>query len=111
MNEDQLRQMARNIAAQYIDPARNGYLVEQLYSQFATDRNKWLGYTSGNDAIDYRAQVRAYGQAAGLPAGLAQPSGLQAIPVIGTQLAKLARGTTGWVPDEKVLQQFWNGLD
>lgn len=89
---EQLDQLAREYAGRFVDPAVNGYVVEQLRGQFLKDRDVALGLSSGNEATDYRAIKYAN---RGL---LTTWGGLQQIPAVGTQIVQILEPIT---PEER----------
>jgi hypothetical protein len=57
--DDNLRAVATKVAARYVDPSRNGYLVQQLFEQMKVDRDQVLtAMTSGDQRLDYMAKSR-----------------------------------------------------
>lgn len=115
-DDQSLRVIANAVAAKYIDPGRNQYLVQQLFQQMKTDRDTILtARSSGNDRIDYIAKWRFASDLANTQQGNAvnAVSGtsvagiaatlLSAIPFAGTQIA------SGIAPID-VVNEAWNGL-
>jgi hypothetical protein len=83
--DDELHALATLTANQYLDPAANGYLVEKLFATFKADRDKVLGYSSGDARIDYNARL-------GYLADLASEQARQQQPGFGSSLAGVHTG-------------------
>lgn len=121
-NDETLRGLAQTVAGRYIDPYRNGYLVQQLYETFKADQDHYNGYSSGNERIDNAAKIRfAYDYVAKATAnapafsaadwasaklGLVDVAGqlVGAIPFIG---AGIVNETVG-ISEQH--EQLWRGL-
>jgi hypothetical protein len=74
LDEGQLRMLAREtVANRGVNPDANSYLVSQLYSTFAADKNRALGLSSGNERVDYLAKLALGRDLAGEQAGYQKP--------------------------------------
>lgn len=130
-DDDHLRAIAAKVASEYIDPARNAFLVQQLFDQFKSDRDTVLtAVSSGNARIDYAAKwtfasslanqvteglVAQYGRDVALGMDLNMSATavrtasfaanlVTAIPFVGTQIA------AGVAPISPELESAWQGL-